>query len=307
MQSKSTRGVQQHEVDGAADALIAERLRPTVERVRQKLGRGSPNTVGPMLENWFAGLATRLGVGPGPGAEGEGAPPPALRQALHDLWAQSLATARSGAAAGVAQEQAQLAQDRDALELARTQLQRQETALAERGAALEQALGLAKAQLKEQAGQLQEAATQLAQARASLAKLVEERDADRRRFDAQAEAAGKERERLQAREQATERRLLEEVDRARQEAKQARAELGEATRRHEAVLEEAQRRQHRAMEAEAQGRLEVAALRERLTAAEQRTQDLQAQLSVAHSVPASSAAGARKTSAARRKPRAANV
>ena len=37
MQSKSTRGVQQHEVHAAADALVAERLRPTIERVRQKL------------------------------------------------------------------------------------------------------------------------------------------------------------------------------------------------------------------------------------------------------------------------------
>jgi hypothetical protein len=34
MQSKSTRGVQQADVDAAADALFAEHLRPTVERVR---------------------------------------------------------------------------------------------------------------------------------------------------------------------------------------------------------------------------------------------------------------------------------
>jgi len=302
MQPKSTRGVQQVDVDFAADALIAERARPTVERVRLKLGRGSPNTVGPLLENWFAGLAARLGVGPGPSGEEEDAPPPALRQALKDLWAQSLATARIEAAAGVTQEQTQLAQERDALQLARTELQRQETALAERGAALEQTLELAKAQLKELAGQLETAATQLAQARASLVKLVEERDADRRRFDTQAGAAAQERERLQAREQATERRLLDEVDRARQEAKQARGELGEATRRHQAVLEEAHRRQQGAMEAEAQGRLEIAALRERLAAAEQRTQDLQAQLSAARSVPVASAGGARKTAGTRRKP-----
>jgi hypothetical protein len=50
MQTGSSRRVQQHEVNAAADALLAERARPTVERVRMKLGRGSPNTVGPMLE-----------------------------------------------------------------------------------------------------------------------------------------------------------------------------------------------------------------------------------------------------------------
>lgn len=38
---QSSRGVQQHEVDAAADALVAERLRPTIERVRAKIGRGS--------------------------------------------------------------------------------------------------------------------------------------------------------------------------------------------------------------------------------------------------------------------------
>ena len=47
MQSKSTRGVQQEDVWVAADALIEEGLRPTIERVRQKMGRGSPNTVSP--------------------------------------------------------------------------------------------------------------------------------------------------------------------------------------------------------------------------------------------------------------------
>jgi uncharacterized protein (DUF2267 family) len=62
MQLKSTRGVQQADVWAAADALIAEGLRPTIERVRLKIGRGSPNTVSPMLEAWFATLASRLGV-----------------------------------------------------------------------------------------------------------------------------------------------------------------------------------------------------------------------------------------------------
>lgn len=301
MQMKSTRGVQQVDVDFAADALLAEQLRPTVERVRMKLGRGSPNTVGPLLENWFAGLAARLGVLRGDAPQGKDAPPPALRQVLLDLWIQALATARTEAAAVEQERQAQLAKDRHELEQARAELQRQEVALTERSATLEQALELARTQLKDQASQLEDAGKQLAQARASLARLVEERDADRRRFDVQAEAASQERERLQAREQATERRFLEEVDRARQEAKQARAELGEAKRRHEAVLEEAQRGKEGAMEAQSQGRLEIAALRERLAAAEQRTQDLQQQLSVVRG-PAPTAKAARKSVAARRKP-----
>jgi transcriptional regulator with AAA-type ATPase domain len=40
--------------------LLHEGPRPTIERVRQKIGRGSPNTVSPMLERWFASLGQRL-------------------------------------------------------------------------------------------------------------------------------------------------------------------------------------------------------------------------------------------------------
>ena len=53
-------GVQQNDVFTAADALIQEGLRPTIERVRQKLGRGSPNTVSPYLDSWFQTLGPRL-------------------------------------------------------------------------------------------------------------------------------------------------------------------------------------------------------------------------------------------------------
>ena len=92
MQSKSTRGVQQEDVWGAADALIAEGLRPTIERVRQKMGRGSPNTVSPMLEAWFATLGSRLGVVVDT-KEGAGKMPAALQQAMSKLWDTALSQA----------------------------------------------------------------------------------------------------------------------------------------------------------------------------------------------------------------------
>lgn len=57
---RGARGVQEDEVWGAADAVLASGERPTIERVRQFLGRGSPNTVGPMLEAWYGSLAQRL-------------------------------------------------------------------------------------------------------------------------------------------------------------------------------------------------------------------------------------------------------
>lgn len=60
MQLKTTRGVQLEDVWAAADALIEQGDKPTIEKVRLKMGRGSPNTVGPMLDAWFATLGDRL-------------------------------------------------------------------------------------------------------------------------------------------------------------------------------------------------------------------------------------------------------
>ena len=38
-----SRGITENDVWQAADALLLEGARPTIERVRQKIGRGSPN------------------------------------------------------------------------------------------------------------------------------------------------------------------------------------------------------------------------------------------------------------------------
>jgi hypothetical protein len=53
-------GVPEHEVFAAADAVLARGERPTVERVRLELGRGSPARVGGLLDEWWGRLAQRL-------------------------------------------------------------------------------------------------------------------------------------------------------------------------------------------------------------------------------------------------------
>ncbi len=40
--------------------MVGEGIKPTTERVRQRLGGGSPNTASAMLDEWFARLPTRL-------------------------------------------------------------------------------------------------------------------------------------------------------------------------------------------------------------------------------------------------------
>ncbi len=54
------RGITENDVWIAADALLLEGARPTIERVRQKIGRGSPNTVSPHLDTWFKHLGARI-------------------------------------------------------------------------------------------------------------------------------------------------------------------------------------------------------------------------------------------------------
>jgi hypothetical protein len=54
------KGITQEQVNAAADALVAAGDKPTVEKIRQALGTGSPNTVTRMLDTWRGTLAQRL-------------------------------------------------------------------------------------------------------------------------------------------------------------------------------------------------------------------------------------------------------
>lgn len=86
------RGITQTDVWQAADALLLEGARPTIERVRQKIGSGSPNTVSPHLETWFKHLGARI-KDPGAFAAPSDVPDPVLAVAKH-LWESAQAEAR---------------------------------------------------------------------------------------------------------------------------------------------------------------------------------------------------------------------
>ncbi|MBV8472415.1 MAG: DNA-binding protein, partial [Hyphomicrobiales bacterium] len=86
------RGITETDVWSACDALLLAGDRPTIERVRQQLGRGSPNTVSPMLDAWFKGLGARISD---PGAFA--APPDipdTVGQAAKHFWEVALAETR---------------------------------------------------------------------------------------------------------------------------------------------------------------------------------------------------------------------
>src|SRR5450631_3277891 len=61
---RPTRGVTASDVERAADGLLRAGERPTIEKVRESLGTGSPNTINPLLDTWWKKLSARLDAGP---------------------------------------------------------------------------------------------------------------------------------------------------------------------------------------------------------------------------------------------------
>src|SRR5450631_4140389 len=61
---RPTRGVTASDVERAADGLLRAGERPTIEKVRESLGTGSPNTINPLLDVWWKKLSARLDAGP---------------------------------------------------------------------------------------------------------------------------------------------------------------------------------------------------------------------------------------------------
>lgn len=231
------RGIDQDDVWKAADALLIEGARPTIERIRQKIGRGSPNTVSPLLDSWFEQLGGRLRNPSGVNLPKE-VPDPVKVAAKH-FWEVALATARDeklteidAEKAIVATRAAELAEREDALV-------RREEALGARAAVLEDSMERALRQAETAGRRVRELETlldrregELSQTRASLAEHEQAAnearihfEADRRRFEA-------DRNLFEDRYQASERRAAQEIDRAREEAR----ELEETVARQEEEL-----------------------------------------------------------------------
>ena len=104
------RGITEKDVFTACDALVLAGERPTIERVRQKIGRGSPNTVSPMLDAWFKGLGRRL-QDPGAFAPAPDVPDPLIQAAQH-FWEVAQAESRrdvdARVSAGIADAEARV-------------------------------------------------------------------------------------------------------------------------------------------------------------------------------------------------------
>jgi hypothetical protein len=83
-------GVGFADVEKAADALLREGTRPTLDRLRERMGRGSPNTIQPLLDQWWKTLSARLDAGPAALHR----IPESVAHIVEALWLQLLAEAR---------------------------------------------------------------------------------------------------------------------------------------------------------------------------------------------------------------------
>jgi len=203
-------GVPEHAVWTAADAVLARGERPTVERVRTELGRGSPARVGQLLEQWWEQLAQRLkGHALLPELPGE------VAQAFAEAWRLALTHADTVANAALTEqqnsvfaEQTSLIQERKLWEIA---LGEARTDLAEGAAKLAQA----ELQLAERQGLIDQLTAAVADGRRQrdhLQGLLERRQEEHEALRTEYAAA-------QAYIRAVEDRAHQQVDQARQEAK----------------------------------------------------------------------------------------
>lgn len=245
---KTSRGVQEADVWAAADALLAEGQKPTIEKVRLHMGRGSPNTVAPMLDAWFSTLGARLGLNQQT-QELRNSVPNEVLEAAHVLWSNALEHAQK-----LAQQMLQARED--AAQALEKQLEAQQTKLAQREESLQQqknamdaALKLAQAQREDLSRRLDEMQHQLSDRDQTLEKLRSEnaeqrkaQEALREQHSRELESAAQERQRLAEQFAGNERRMLADLDRSRQDAEKAKKSQLEAERAAASRYEELQAR-----------------------------------------------------------------
>jgi DNA repair exonuclease SbcCD ATPase subunit len=211
------KGITQEQVNAAADAIVSAGENPTVEKIRQALGTGSPNTVTRMLDTWRGTLAQRL-------QEVIKLPdvPPEAGQAFAEVWRLALAHAETLARLALTEEQNALFAEQTSLTQERKLW---EIALAE--AHTSTAEHFTKLTLAE--SQLSERQTLVDQLEAQRSDLLQQRD----RLHAQVEQHRTDLEKLRTEHAATQAHVRTVEDRAHQLVDQARQEVKASQQRFE--------------------------------------------------------------------------
>lgn len=223
-------GVPENDVFAAANAVLARGERPTVERVRLELGRGSPARVGALLDQWWEQLAGRLrGERRLPGL------PTEVAQAFVAIWQQATTLAQ-----GLADEREALGalEARARLEVAQARQQTAEAVSARQGveirlADLDQLLVQRQAQIDDLIRQRDELQAQRDDSRHQSLELQQQLLDSRE----QAERARDEQQRYT---RDVEDRAYREIDRAREESKSLAVQLKDAGTRLQSLQQDLQ-------------------------------------------------------------------
>jgi len=202
--------IREEDVRRAADALLLDGGRPTVERVRARLGRGSPNTIALHLDRWWAQLGARLRDLPG--QELPGIPEP-VSKALMGLWSEAIDQARALLKDSLAAQAVELETQRSALSVRSAELERAQQEFTRERAAIEQTVAMAQEQLAQAHVRHQADVARVGELQSECGRLVDQHGALRQQL---AEVAGR----------------LEAIRAEHQEALRLTQERGEASERH---------------------------------------------------------------------------
>jgi DNA repair exonuclease SbcCD ATPase subunit len=264
--------VPENEVFDAADAVLARGERPTVERVRLELGRGSPARVGGLLDQWWARLAERLsGETRLPALPGE------VSQAFVAVWQQAIHLAQGVAEQGLVEQRRVLIAERERVAAVEDQA-RQDAALFRQQAAEalagRQAAELRLADLELLLSQRQTQIEDLQQQREIL--LLERREAQEHNqaLESLRQKAEQERVAQEVYVRGVEDRAHREVDRAREEGRAMTAELKAVGRQVEQLQRRVESTQH-----------ELSQSRQSAAAQHARAETLEQQLTLVRQAP----------------------
>jgi hypothetical protein len=237
-------GVPESDVFAAADRVLSRGERPTVERVRAELGRGSPARVGQLLDAWWAQLARRLsGLTQLPDLPAE------VVQAFTTAWTTASAHARTIAERALGEAQAACADLERALEDARAGWIAERAAVTDEArearsacAAAEQRAADLGRLIEQQTVQLADLTAQRDALQARAGTLAAELETERKTLRDQAAAIALEREAHQEHTRHIEDRAHAEVDRVRLELKGLQKRLEQTQRDAAAATRDAQSR-----------------------------------------------------------------
>lgn len=238
-------GVPEADVFAAADRVLERGERPTVERVRLELGRGSPARVGQLLEAWWDALAKRLA-----GETRLPALPTAASAAFTDLWRVAMEEARAVAHREFDEQRVAVEAERSQFQADRARWERQiveaDQARNDADAARSQAVDRLE-DVQRLVTQLEHQAAESSERQKTLELQLQAAERDRREAQehlaAREAAAAQEREAAAQHLRSVEDRSHAEVDRARQEAKVLRIDIERAERAHQQTVREAQQRE----------------------------------------------------------------